>query len=298
MDVHASPAAWPEWHAFVGTFQVRFRRPEGRQALERYTTGLLTELPTKNGDTIAQAVPGTSAQRLQAFLTNMPWDEEDLNRQRVTKRIAEATRGDGVLVFDDTGFAKQGTASVGVARQYSGTLGKVGNCQVAVTCGDTDPQATWPVAVRLYLPKTWAYEPARRQQARVPPEVSFQTKPQIALALLDQARAWGVPHRCVVADADDGDNPNVLAGLEARQEPSVVAVRTDFPVCVGGVPPRGSPRSETMSGATCSRRPLSTCWRAMPIAGRRSNFFMKRPRASWAGTSIKGGWGRGFIGTP
>jgi SRSO17 transposase len=235
MDVHASPAVLPELQTFLDAFQVRFRRPEGRVALERYTTGLLTELPNKNGDTIAQAVPGTSAQRLQEFLTNMPWDEEDLNRQRVHKMIAEATTSDGVLVFDDTGFPKQGTASVGVARQYSGTLGKVGNCQVAVTCCYADPQAAWPVAVRLYLPHAWAQDPARRQQARVPAEVAFQTKPEIALALLDQARALGVPHRCVVADADYGDNPNFLAGLEARQERYVVAVRTDFPVRVGGV---------------------------------------------------------------
>jgi SRSO17 transposase len=85
--------------------------------LERYTTGLLTELPNKNGETIAQAAPGTSAQRLQEFLTNMPWDEEDLNRWRVQKMIADATTGDGVLVFDDTGFPKQGRASVGVAQQ-------------------------------------------------------------------------------------------------------------------------------------------------------------------------------------
>jgi SRSO17 transposase len=233
MDVHTSPAALPELQAFLGAFQVRFRRPEGREALERYTTGLLTELANKNGDTIAQAVPGTSAQRLQEFLTNMQWDEEDLNRQRVTKMISEATTGTGVLVFDDTGFPKQGTASVGVARQYSGTLGKVGNCQVAVTCCYTDPQATWPVAVRLYLPQAWAQDPARRQQARVPTEVAFQTKPEIALALLDQARAWGIPHRCVVADADYGDNPNFLAGLEARQEWYVVAVRTDFQVSMG-----------------------------------------------------------------
>jgi SRSO17 transposase len=230
MDVPASPATLPELQAFLGAFQVRFRRPEGRQALERYTTGLLTELPNKNGDTIAQAVPGTTAQRLQEFLTNMDWDEEDLNRQRVQQMIAEATTGDGVLVFDDTGFPKRGTASVGVARQYSGTLGKVGNCQIAVTCCYTDRRATWPVAVRVYLPQSWADDPVRRQQARVPTAVTFQTKPEIALALLDQARAWGVPHRCVVADADYGDNPNFLAGLEARQEPYVVAVRTDFAV--------------------------------------------------------------------
>ena len=230
MDVHASPAELPELREFLGAFQVRFRRPEGRQALERYTTGLRTELPNKHGDTMAQAVLGTSAQRLQEVLTKMPWDEEDLNRQRVATRLTEATTGDGVLVFDETGVPKQGTASVGVARQDSGTLGKVGHCQVAVTCCYTDPQATWPVAVRVYLPQAWAQDPARRQQARVPPEVPFQTKPEVALALLDQARAWGVPHRCVVAEADYGDHPNFLAGLEARQAPYGVAVRTDFAV--------------------------------------------------------------------
>jgi SRSO17 transposase len=167
---------------------------------------------------------------LPEFLTNMPWDAEDLNRRRVQKMIAEATAGDGVLVVNETGFPKQGTASVGVARQYSGTLGKVGNCQIAVTCCYTDGRVTWPVAVQLYLPKTWACDPERRQQAHVPAEVAFQTKPEMALALLDQARAWGVPHRGVVADADYGDNPNFLAGLEARQERYVVGVRTDFSV--------------------------------------------------------------------
>src|SRR5919198_6254140 len=133
MDVHASPAELPELKAFLGAFQVRFRRPEGTEALERYRTGRLTALPNKNCDTIAQAVPGTSEQRLQEFLTNMQWDEEDLNRQRVQKMIAEATGGEGVVLIDDTGFPKQGKTSVGVERQYSGTLGKVGNCQIAVT---------------------------------------------------------------------------------------------------------------------------------------------------------------------
>jgi SRSO17 transposase len=109
----------------------------------------------------------------------------------------------------------------------------VGNCQIAVTCCDPDPQATWPVAARLYLPKTWAHDPERRQEARVPEEIAFQTKPEIALALRDQAQTWGVPHRGVVADADDGDHPNFLAGLEVRQEPYGVGVRTDFQVSVG-----------------------------------------------------------------
>src|SRR2546421_6445952 len=230
MDIHASPASLPELEEFLAPFQVRFRRLEGEAALERYLTGLLTELPNKNCDTMAEAVPGTSEQRLQEFLTNSHWDEDDLNRQRVAKMIAEATVGQGVLIFDDTGFAKEGKASVGVARQYSGTLGKVGNCQVGVTCCYSDPQASWPVAVRLYLPQEWTDDPERWRRARVPADVSCQTKPQRALALLDQARAWGVPHRCVVAEVDYGDNPHCLAGLETRNARYVVAVRSDLQV--------------------------------------------------------------------
>jgi hypothetical protein len=86
MDVHASPTELPELRDFLGAFQVRFRRPEGEQALEQYLTGLLTELPNKNCDTMAQAVPGTSEQRPQALHTNRPWDEEDLHRQREDER--------------------------------------------------------------------------------------------------------------------------------------------------------------------------------------------------------------------
>jgi DDE superfamily endonuclease len=261
MDVQASPAVLPELKEFLGAFQGRFRRPEGAEALERYPTGLLTELPHKTCDTMAQAVPGTSAQRLQEFLTNMPWDEDDLNRQRVHKMIAEATRGDGLLVRDDTGFPKPGTPSVGVARQYSGTLGKVGNCQVAVTCCYSALQASWPVGVRLYLPQPWTDDPERCRKVRVPPEVTFLTKPAIALRLLDQARAWGVPHRCVVADADYGDHPNFLAGLEERHEPYVVGVASGLP---GGrhaeddkPPAAGGPGTPGAASAAGADHPLA-----------------------------------------
>jgi SRSO17 transposase len=260
----------------LASFQVRFRRPEGEHALERYLTGLLTELPNKNCDTMAQAVPGTSAQRLQEFLTNMQWDHDDLNRQRVEKLIAEVTVGKGALILDDTGFAKQGKAAVGVARQYSGTLGKVGNCQVAVTCCYSDARASWPVAVRLYLPKAWADDPARLRRARVPEDVTFQTKPQLALALLDQARAWGVPHRCVVADADYGDHPHFLAGLEARRESYVVAGRSDLAGCLQR---HGSPpvqRADQVLAALPRRLWRTLRWRHGTKGGLRKKFMARR----------------------
>lgn len=223
----------PALAEFLAPFRVQFARREGPAALERYLTGLLTEHPNKNCDTLAQLVPGTSGQRLQGLLTAMAWDEDDLNRQRVEFMASLATEGDGVLVFDDTGFPKQGDASVGVARQYSGTLGKTGNCQVAVTCHYTERTLAWPVAARLYLPKSWAGDADRRARAGVPEGVAFRTKPEIALDLLDRAKACGVRWSCVTADCDYGDNPNFLAGLDARGERYAVAVRADFAVATG-----------------------------------------------------------------
>src|SRR5918911_4597255 len=150
---HAPITPLPELAEFLAPFRVHFRRSEGPEALERYLTGLLTEHPNKNCDTIAQVVPGTSEQSLQGLLTAMAWDQDDLNEQRVRAMLALPTEGDAALLFDDTGFAKQGKSSVGVARQYSGTLGKVGNCQVTVNCHYAERTIAWPVATRLYLPK-------------------------------------------------------------------------------------------------------------------------------------------------
>src|SRR5262245_2090293 len=218
----------PALDAFLRPFHVHFARSEATHALERYLTGMLTEHPNKNCDTIAQVVPNTSEQSLQGLLTAMRWDQDELNRQRVRALRALPTEGDAALVIDDTGFAKQGKASVGVQRQYSGTLGKVGNCQVTVNCHYVERTIAWPVATRLYLPREWANDQPRCDKAKVPEEVAFQTKPQSALDLLDSADAMGVVYSCVVAAADYGDNPNFLLGLEKRSKPYVVAVRKDF----------------------------------------------------------------------
>lgn len=135
-------------------------------------------------------------------MTRIDWDEQDLNRQRVETMLPLPSQGDGVLIFDDTGFAKQGRCSVGVARQYAGTRGKTGNAQVTVNCHYAQRTIAWPVSTRLYLPESWASDADRRQKAQVPEEVVFQTQPPIALDLLDQARSWGVRWGCVTADAD------------------------------------------------------------------------------------------------
>ena len=167
----APEAPLPELAEFLAPLEVHFVQRPSAKSLERYVTGLLTEHPTKNCDTLAQVVPATSGQRLQYLLTDMAWDHADLNRQRVRRMLELPTEGDGVLVFDDTGFAKQGMRSVGVQRQYSGTLGKTGNCQVAVTCHYAERTLAWPVGVRLYLPKRWAEDRDLRRAAHVPDDV-------------------------------------------------------------------------------------------------------------------------------
>src|SRR5437763_13812840 len=115
---HAPAQPLPALDEFLRPFHVHFKRSEARHALERYLTGLFLEHPNKNCDTIAQVVPGTSEQSLQGLLTNMVWDHDDLNRQRVELMMTLPAEADAVLVFDDTGFAKQGNCSVGVQRQY------------------------------------------------------------------------------------------------------------------------------------------------------------------------------------
>jgi len=249
----------PALDEFLRPFHVHFARSEATHALERYLTGMFTEHPNKNCDTIAQVVPDTSEQSLQNLLTGMLWDEDDLNQQRVEAMRALPTEGDAALIFDDTGFAKQGKSSVGVARQYSGTLGKVGNCQVTVNCHYAERTIAWPVATRLYLPKEWTDDPERLKKAKVPKAITFQTKPQIALRLLDQADAMGVPYACVVADADYGDNPNFLAGLENRQKRYVAAVRKDFQVALTIDGP--TQRAEVVLAAVPVRRWQTIRWR-------------------------------------
>ena len=197
----------PAIEDFLAPFQVQFRQRKGTETLERYVTGLLNEHPNKNCDTLASVVPGTHPQRLHNLLTDLAWYEADLNRPRVERLLERKSEGDGVLLLDDTGFGKKGRHSVGVARQYSGTFGKVSNCQVTVICHYAERHLAWPVATRLYLPRAWAEDPERRKQAHVPPEVTFQTKAEIALGLLDEAKTLGIPHRAVVTDADYGDNP-------------------------------------------------------------------------------------------
>src|SRR6266436_8994682 len=183
----ASPAALPELAAFLDPFAPLFWRHTSRDSMERYLTGLLSALPHKTADTLAAAVAGTSTERLQHLLTDAAWDVQALDEARVKQLLAIHPLTAGILVLDDTGLPKKGTESVGVAAQYSGTLGKIGNCQVVVSAEylADDPASSspfhFPVNAQLFLPESWTQDAERRKQAQVPEEIIQQTKPEIAL---------------------------------------------------------------------------------------------------------------------
>lgn len=201
---------------FLEPFAHLLRRVESRQALERYTTGLLADVGRKTASELGRALPGTSGQKLQEFLTRTAWDAGQMDRLRIAHMLAHASVDSGVLIVDDTGFAKKGKDSVGVGRQYSGTLGRVDNCQVLVTTHYVDAVFDWPVNARIYLPERWVSDATRRARAHVPGEIAFATKGEIALALIDEAVQAGVRPHAVVFDAGYGHQSPFLDGLEAR----------------------------------------------------------------------------------
>jgi len=261
------------------TYARRFRRlfPRSDQFRQGgiYLHGLLLDGERKSIQPLSRRVPGGDEQRLHQFVSQSPWGVTPVLRE-YRACMAEAFAGaDGVIVIDDTGFAKKGQHSVGVTRQYSGTLGKIGNCQVAVSLHYANGEAEYPLAARLYLPEIWTDDPDRLAKARVPEEEGgFKTKWQIALDLLDTVRDEGLPHTVVVADAGYGVVGDFRAGLEARKEHYIVGLSGEESVFAG--PPRwvlpdsaptgGRPRSRAYLAADAPR-PIAVRELAAGLAG-------------------------------
>src|SRR5262245_6298642 len=214
-----------------------------------YLQGLLLDGERKSIEPLSRrvALPGglTSKdpeQALQQFVNQSPWDEHAVLR-RYRARLAEAFASpEGIFLIDDTSFPKQGRHSVGVQRQYCGALGKKANGQVAPSVHYVSPNGHYPLELRLYLPDSWLADEGRLDRAGVPAaERRPLTKPQIALELLDRARAEGLPGWAVVADAGYGVSGDFRDALAARELTYVVGVTEDlvvFPEQPTWAPPR------------------------------------------------------------
>jgi SRSO17 transposase len=167
-------------------------------------------------------------QALQQFVNQSPWDEHAVLRRYRAHLARTFASPDGIFVFDDVSFPKQGTHSAGVQRQYCGALGKKANCQVAVTVHYVSPLGHYPLDLQLYLPDSWLTDKKRLDRAGVPHDQrQARTKPAIALALLDRVRAEGLPGRVVVADAGYGVSGDFRAGLDQRGLSYVAGVTGD-----------------------------------------------------------------------
>lgn len=203
-----------------------FYRTESKKHAEQYVRGLLSPLERKNGWTIAEHVGEPEPAALQRLLNLSPWDADallELNREYAMEYLADPA---GILVADPTGFAKKGDRSVGVQRQYSGTLGRIDNCQVATFLGYVTPgRDRVLVDRRLYMPETsWMADPARCAAAGVPADLAFATRPQQVIEMIRAACAAGMPFAWFTADEEFGQNPGLRDYLEQSRIPYVMAV--------------------------------------------------------------------------
>src|SRR5215831_3260522 len=210
-----------------------FRRPEPRRQIGLYLDGLIGEVDKKNGWQLAEYAGDPAPWRMQALLGRTIWDQErarDICREYVIERLGDAS---GVLVVDETGFLKKGLHSVGVGRQYSGTAGRIENCQVGVFLSYASRYGHALIDRRLYLPEGWAADAARRAEASIAEDIEFATKPQIARELIIAALDAGVPCAYVLADALYGSDKSLRVALEQRQQPHVLAVRSNERIMAG-----------------------------------------------------------------
>lgn len=191
---------------------------------KKYMQGLLSPIERKNGWQMAEALGETTPYSLQQFLYRGQFSADSLRdslREYVNEKLGDE---DGVLVVDETGFLKQGKMSCGVKRQYSGTAGRIENCQIGVFLTYASERGHAPIDRRLYIPEDWFEDPARCKKAGIPEKVTFQTKPQIALDMIQSATQAGVLYKWVTGDCVYGDYRTIRLWLEDQHKCYVMCV--------------------------------------------------------------------------
>jgi SRSO17 transposase len=214
-----------ELDAVVARIAPRFPRREVRQRVRGFLRGLLGPVERKNGWQLAEQAGDSTPDGMQRLLNHARWDADAVRDEVRAYVVEHLGDGAGVLVVDETGFVKKGTKSAGVQRQYTGTVGKKENCQVGVFMAYASGRGAALVDRELYLPESWTADRARCQQAAIPDQVGFQTKPQLALLMLERALDSGIPVAWVTGDEAYGGDARLRLWLEARQVPHVLAVK-------------------------------------------------------------------------
>ena len=259
--------------AFLEDLLAPLGRKERRHWARVYVQGLLLDGERKSIEPLASRIPGADVQALRQFVGQSPWDVEAV-QEPLARKIVDLLSEPEVWILDETSFPKAGEHSVGVARQYCGALGKVANCQVAVTLHWSSAEASCPLGWRLYLPQVWFEDEKRAQEVKLPKDVVYQSQAELALELIDQMLRWEVPRMPVVADSAYGNSFDFREELRQRQlsyvlavEPSTV-VWTQDPNAIPVPPsaPTGRPRRYPPLEATPAPQDLTTVARQLPAS--------------------------------
>ncbi|HEU4650956.1 MAG TPA: IS701 family transposase [Croceibacterium sp.] len=240
--IGAAPEVRDRLAAYFAEVASGLVRSEQRRNAELYARGLLGAGARKSLEPMVGRLGGGSVEyeALQHFIADSPWDPEVIDRA-VAERVC-AVIEPAAWVLDDTGVPKDGKRSPGVKRQYSGTLGKIGNCQIAVSLHAVSTKGTVPLGFRLYLPEDWCEDPERRRKAKIPADVEFQTKPALGAELVARAAGWKIRRAPVLGDQAYGNDAKLRTRLHAEGIDYVLSIGPECdvyePDTVFAVPPR------------------------------------------------------------
>ena len=280
MDAQELRRLRPELESFLDRYAPLFGRPEACGHARRFVQGLLLGGERRSVENIAEAVDGCVVRSLQSFIAASPWDAAAVLGELRRQVAAEWGDPEAVVTVDETGFPKKGTKSAGVKRQYSGTLGRTDNCQVGVFAGYHAAKGHTLVDRRLFLPAEWASDTPRRAAAGVPEAVVFRTKPELALAMVADAAAAGLPFQWVAGDALYGDSPTFCRGVRALGKWYVLDSSSEARVWLAEpevVPPGHKPsRGRATTAARATTKPSrvgdvvaglpASAWRRVTVA--------------------------------
>jgi len=246
----ASVARWTrQLDALHARLAPHFARPEPRARARAYLQTVLAGAARRNGWQLAEAAGEATPYGMQRLIASATWDADAVRDDLRAYVVEHLGDPDGVLIVDETGFLKKGDQSAGVHRQYSGTAGRIDNCQVGVFLAYASRRGHAFIDRALYLPEAWCDDRARCQAAGIPDDVAFRTKPALARDMLERALDAGVPAAWVTGDEVYGCDRRLRMMLEQRGQPFVLAVRSTEAVFYAGIPGKAQPHAATVADA-------------------------------------------------